>query len=239
MSFEIIYETDEDQEIYWLFRNEAQTMREAGMRVSTEPSESATKLLRRCLIIDGENYPDDPRYLQNGKIYASYNLIDLWYPLIQDLTIETLFCEELGNGAAKAVKAHGWSRAFVKNAVKSLVEEDPLESVWPDVSFDVMREKFAMNPRKGPYALREYLPPETFEEERRYWVMGDRIHHSSGVIPDIVTEAALRLAKLGGVFYTIDATPELIVEINGGESSDRKTDNTAEDFASWIKQAFD
>ena len=239
MPFEIIYQIDEEGDIFWLFRNEAETMRAAGMSVRTEPSDSATKLLRRCCIIEEEDYPRDPRYLQNGKIYACYNRIDLWYPLVQDLTIETLFCKELGNGAAEVVKAHGWSRAFVKNAVKSLVEEDPLESVWPDVSFDVMREKFAVNPRKGLYALRKYLPPETFEEERRYWVMGDRIHHSSGVIPDIVTEAARRLSELGGVFYTIDATPELIVEIGAGESCDRKSDNTAEDFASWIKQAFD
>jgi Uma2 family endonuclease len=118
------------------------------------------------------------------------------------------------------------------------VEECPLESVWPDVSFEVMQEKFSLNPRKGPYALRQYLPPQHFAEERRYWVMGDQIHHSSGIIPDIVYEAQKRLSIFGGVFYTIDATPDMIVEINGGESSDRKTDNTAEDFARWIKEAF-
>ena len=64
------------------------------------------------------------------------------------------------------------------------------------------------------------------------------MHHSSGCIPKIVFEVMERLASFSGVFYTIDATPELIVEINGGESSDRKTDNKAEDFAAWIKHAF-
>jgi hypothetical protein len=53
-----------------------------------------------------------------------------------------------------------------------------------------------------------------------------------------VKEAKARLDAFGGVFYTIDATEALIVEINPGESSDRKTNNTAEDFASWIRAAF-
>jgi hypothetical protein len=51
-------------------------------------------------------------------------------------------------------------------------------------------------------------------------------------------EAEKRLRTVGGVFYTIDATPELIVEINPGESSDRKTNNTQDDFIKWIMEAF-
>ena len=40
-----------------------------------------------------------------------------------------------------------------------------------------------------------------------------------------------------GIFYTIDAT-ELIYKVGSGECRDRKTDNKAEDFARWIKNAF-
>jgi hypothetical protein len=238
MSFELIYYSEAKDEVYWLYQQEIEAMRAAGLISNLEPSESATRLLRRCLIVDEENFPSDPRYIQNGRTYTNLTRIDRWYPLIEDLTIPTFFSTQLGDDEAAAARARGWSRCFIKNSVKSLVGEDPLESTWPDVAFDVMLEQFSTNPRPGPYALRQYLPPRHFEEERRYWVVGDRVHHSSGKIPDIVHEAKARLAPFGGVFYTIDATPGLIVEINGGESSDRKTDNTAEDFAGWIKQAF-
>lgn len=235
---ELIYHSDEDGDIYWLYRNEAESMRAAGLRVRLKPSRSATRLLHRGPLVDEEDFSQDARYVQNGRTYANHCRIDRWYPLIESLTIPTVFCEQLGDAALEKIRARGWSRCFIKNAVKSLVEEDPLESVWPDVSFETMVEKFSQNPRKGPYALREYYPPDRFQEEKRYWVMGNRIHHSSGQIPRIVLEAKERLAELGGVFYTIDATPELIVEINSGESADRKTDNTAEDFAAWIRAAF-
>jgi len=236
MSFEIIYPAEDSGEIYWLFQSEAETMRAAGMVVRTVPSEAATRLLRRSLICDEEDFPSDLRYIQNGRCYANLTRIDRWYPVIENLTIPTMFCDTLGYEAVDLLQRRGWTRCFVKNAVKSLAEDCPLESVWPVVGFDVMREKFAMNPRIGPYALRQYLPPEHFLEERRYWVIGNDIYHSSSRIPNIVYQAKKRLDIFGGVFYTIDATPDIIVEINGGESSDRKTDNTVADFSNWIKK---
>jgi len=238
MSFELIYDSEDGISPHWLYQQEVETMRAAGLTVALKPSEKATTLLRRGLIIDEEDFPHDPRYLQDGQTYANYGRIDRWYPLIADLTIPTVFCDYLDARAAAAARELGWARAFVKNSYKSLVEENPLESVWPDVSFESMLEQFSKNPRKGPYALRQYLPPEHFKGERRYWVIGDQIHHSSGRIPWIVKEAKARLDTFGGIFYTIDATDALVVEINPGESSDRKTNNTAEDFALWVKSAF-
>lgn len=238
MAFELIYDSEDGLSPHWLYQQEAESMRAAGLTVVLKPSEEAKTLLRRGLIIEEEDFPEDPRYLQDGRTYANYGRIDRWYPMIADLTIRTVFSDVLDEDVTAAVKELGWSRTFVKNSVKSLVEEDPLESVWPDVSFQSMLEQFSRNPRKGPYALREYLPPEHFESERRYWVVGNQIHHSSGQIPGIVKEAKARLDAFGGIFYTIDATEALIVEINPGESSDRKTDNRAEDFASWIRAAF-
>jgi hypothetical protein len=235
---ELIYGADPDGDVDWLYRNEVESMRAAGLNVRLEPSPAATHLLRRGPIVDEEDYPKDSRYLQNAHTYTNHCRIDRWYPLIESLTIPTVFCKQLGANALKRICAQGWSRCFVKNAVKSLVEKDPLESAWPGVSFETMAEKFSQNPRKGPYALREYYAPERFREEKRYWGMGTRIHHSSGRTPEIVFEERDRLAEFGGVFYTIDATPELIVEINSGESADRKTDNTAGDFAAWIRETF-
>jgi hypothetical protein len=237
-ALEIIYCSDEDGDIYWPYRNEAEAMRAAGLSVRTEPSGFATRLVRRGPIVEEEDFPRDARYVQSGQTYANYSRIDRWFPLIEPLTIPTVFCEQLGEQAVEMIRARGWSRCFIKDAVKSLVEEDPLESVWPDIPMQTLREKFAMNPRKGPFALREYILPERFQEEKRYWVMGNRVHHSSGRIPEIVFAAKERLNQFRGVFYTIDATPELIVEVNSGESADRKTDNHAEDFAAWIRQAF-
>lgn len=239
MSFELIYEEDNEGQVFWLLRNEFKTMQEIGLCARTKPSSTATRLLRRGRIVDEENFPKDPRYVQNSQIYGNCCYINRWYPVIEDLTIPTVFCNQLGPEAILLAKQRNWNRVFIKNSVKSLVEENPLDSVWPDVPLEILVQKFSQNPRKGPYALRQYLPPETFEKERRFWVMGNRIHHSSSEVPKIVKEAASRLSQLGGVFYTIDATPELIVEINAGESSDRKTDNRAEDFAQWIKDAFD
>lgn len=239
MSFQLIYEEDEEGKIFSPFRNDADAMRAVGICVGTRPSAEASTLLRRGSVIDEKEFPIDPRYLQNGRIYGCYAYIHRWYSRIENLTIPTIFCDDLGPVSIAAIQARGWDRAFVKDAVKSLVEDDPLESVWPDVSFEVMRQKFSTTKRGGPYALRQYLPPETFEAERRYWVIDSQIHHSRGEIPDIVTEAAERLRQFGGIFYAIDATPDLIVEINAGESSDRKTDNRAEDFARWIQRAFD
>ena len=65
------------------------------------------------------------------------------------------------------------------------------------------------------------------------------IYHRHNVIPNVVIEAAKRLDKLGSKYYTIDATPEFVVEVNPGESSDRHAVNSAELFASWIKKEFD
>jgi len=239
MAFELIYQDDEDGRIFWLHRNEAKTMRAAGLTVRTKPSRTATTLLRRGPIMDEATCPKDPRYLQSPQIYSNYCCVHRWYEAIADLTIPTVFVNELGAEATKALEARGWKRAFVKNCIKSLVKENPLESVYPDVSFEELERGFAecsYSPR--PFALRQYLPADLFENEKRYWVIGHTIRHSSGKIPEIVREAAARLAVFGGVFYTIDATPDLIVEVNGGESSDRKTDNRAKDFAFWIKEAF-
>jgi hypothetical protein len=236
--FQIVYEA-EDENIYWLFQREAEMMDKAGVSVCIEPSPSSTDLLLRSRIVAPADFPEDARYIQSREVYYDHLTIARWYPLIKDLTIPTIFCEELNEEASEAIFKEGWEKAFVKNGHKSIVEDSPLDSVWPDVSFESMLKKFSEHAFQGNgFALREYLPMVDFAKERRYWIIGSKIHHSSGNIPNIVKEAANRLKPLGGIFYTIDATPELIVEVNSGETSDRKTDNSAEDFTRWVKEAF-
>ena len=102
----------------------------------------------------------------------------------------------------------------MKNSIKSLHEVDPELSVWPNTSFFKMKQKFEDFPPIAPgFCIRKYLAPSFFKNEKRYWVMGANIHHSCGKIPEVVREAASRLSVLKGVFYTIDATPELIIEV--------------------------
>lgn len=76
------------------------------------------------------------------------------------------------------------------------------------------------------------------QEEERYWVLNGNIYHRHNNIPDVVKEAAKRLNTMGSKYYTIDATPDFVVEVNPGESSDRHAVNSAELFASWIKKEF-
>ena len=114
-----------------------------------------------------------------------------------------------------------------------------MASVWPINSIEELRCKYENLPYKGVYAVRKFINPEIFYDEERYWVILNKIYHRSGVIPDIVREAVERLSVLGSNYYTIDAIPDMIVEINPGESSDRLGVNSGELFAMWWKDAFD
>lgn len=150
MSLELIYDSEDGISPHWIYQQEVESMHAAGLTVVLKPSKDAKTLLRRGLIVDEEDFPDDPRYVQNSQTYASYGRIDRWYPLIADLTIRTFFCDSLEENVAEAVKELGWTRAFVKNSFKSLVEEDPLESVWPDVPLNQCSSSFRKTLGKGP-----------------------------------------------------------------------------------------
>ena len=102
-----------------------------------------------------------------------------------------------------------------------------------------MKKLYDKKPFEGKFAIRKFIEQEIIEKEERYWVFNGNIYHRHNVIPNVVIEAAKRLDKLGSKYYTIDATPEFVVEVNPGESSDRHAVNSAELFASWIKKEFD
>lgn len=239
MSFQIVYEVDPSTGEPCPFPREYEQLKKKGYPVTTNPSDQATRLLYRCPILDKGDYPKDSRYIGNESTYLSYNHMPTWYSLISDLTIPTFFIDDLGPSTIEEIKSRGWERAFIKDTVKSLFMETADPSTWPTTPMDEISKNFdKLGRAELGFCVRKYLEPEVFQNERRYWVMQGRIHHSSGQIPDIVMEAEKRLRTVGGVFYTIDATPELIVEINPGESSDRKTNNTQDDFIKWIMEAF-
>lgn len=239
MSFQIVYEVDPATGEPCPFPREYEQLKKKGYPVTIHPSDQATRLLYRCPILDKGGYPKDSRYIGNELTYQSYNHMPTWYSLITDLTIPTFFTNELGSRTIEEIKSQGWERAFIKDSAKSLFVESPDPSTWPVTSMaEISKNLKAFGRAEEGFSVREYFDPAHFKDERRYWVMNSRVRHSSSVIPDIVHEAAKRLNQLAGLFYTIDATPEIVVEINSGESSDRKTDNTQDDFIKWIMAAF-
>lgn len=244
MSLQLIYESiagaSDEQDPLWRdpFAWEAKAMIAAGIAAATSPSSEASCLIYRGGLLSEDDYPRDPRFLGTPQIFARYLYIRNWYPIISDLTIETFFVEALDDAAIREIKLRGWNKAFVKDSAKSAVYESVDQSVWPTSSMADIEAVLRRWPHKGGFSIRKYLEPLHFEEERRYWVMNGNVYVSGGVVPSIVQEAADRLYGLGGNLFTIDATPSLIVEVNPGEASDRKVNNSEVEFIAWIIAEF-
>lgn len=208
----------------------------ASVGLSAIP-EAERLVLRASVGYCQRHYPEDKRYLHNLNTYRHYAYLSHYYPVIEDLTIETFFVDALGEAVDEGMRARGWDRAFIKNDMFALSHLAPSLSIYPDTSFEEMMSYFreeACFAAEGRYAIRRLLNPEALVGDERYFVFGDSIYHQSGNIPDIVREGAERLRGLGGKYFIIDATPELIIEVNPGESSDRHAVNPPEVFARWL-----
>ena len=239
---EIIYVKDKNapSQISPVFQPEVEAMKQLGIRVGTTPSSDSEQLFYRGFIMHSkEQYPNDKRFIQGWKEYDAILSMSKNYDLIKDISIPTFFVDKLDKSVEKKIISRGWDKAFIKNEKKSLWDEGELASMWPINSIEELRCKYENLPYKGVYAVRKFINPEIFYDEERYWVILNKIYHRSGVIPDIVREAVERLSVLGSNYYIIDAIPDMIVEINPGESSDRLGVNSGELFAMWWKDAFD
>ena len=239
--FQIIFPSDpkNEKKINRFFMNDAEVMQKMGLNVGTKPMEDATVLMYRgFVILDEEKYPNDPRYLNTFKENINYTFMSIYLPFIADLSIETFFANELNETLLKELQKRNWDKAFIKKDRRALEHIEEGKSVWPDTSLEEMKELYDQNPFEGKYAIRKFIDKDIIDQEERYWVLNGNIYHRHNKIPDVVQEAAKRLNKLGSKYYTIDATPEFVVEVNPGESSDRHAVNSAELFASWIKKEF-
>jgi len=239
--FQVIYPSEENNkdEIIARFQGDAQAMKDIGLLVGTKALESATSLMYKGFCIyKKEDYPKDCRFLNSYQEYANYAPLSIYYPHIAELSIETFFVDELNDDVLKLIQDKGWSKVFIKKDSKALEHIDEGKSLWPQTSFAEMLQLYDENPFDGKFAIRKFIEPEIIEKEERYWVLNGNVYHRLNQIPEVVKEAAKRLNKLGSKYYTIDATPEFIVEVNPGESSDRHAVNSAELFASWIKKEF-
>ncbi len=240
-TFQIIYPASEsnENEIHWLFQTDAKALQEVGIMVGTKPLDLAETLMYKGFIIyTKEIYPDDKRYINSFEEYINYLYLSKYYQHIADLTIETFFVDELDEKLPVLIREKAWSKAFIKRDAKSLEHIEKGKSVWPDTSLEEMKDLYGESKFEGKYAIRQFIQPELLKDEIRYWVLNGRIYRRNNIIPNIVKEAAARLNKLGSNYYTIDATTELVIEVNPGETSDRHAENSAELFASWIKKEF-
>ena len=240
--FQIIFPSDpnfENTNIDSFFLNDAKVLQKIGINVGTKPMDDATVLMYKgFVILEEAKYPKDPRYLNTFEHNMKYRHMSVYHPLIADLSIQTFFVDDLNDKVLEEIKKRNWKKAFIKKDIIALEHLEEGKSVWPNTSLDEMKKLYDEIKVKGKYAIRKYVSKEIIEHEERYWVFNGNIYHRHNVIPDVVKEAAKRLNTLGSKYYTIDATPEFVVEVNPGESSDRHAVNSAELFASWIKKEF-
>lgn len=251
MKLQIIYKTicfepsTPDYHNGWL--SEMDGMREIGLDVSDKPDPNAERLLYRSPIIYNEkDFPSDSRFISRWEDYNSIKNLSEYFPLIEDITIPSFITDELNDHTVIEINRRGWKRAFVRSNEKSLKycfpESHTMEDlpIWPEVSMDALAKEYNKyrDRMKPPYIVRKFMPENIMQQEERYWVLNNHIYHRSGIIPFVVEEAAQRLRVLNVPYYVIDATPEFIVELNPGVSSDAYPENIPDFFPQWIKKEF-
>lgn len=238
---QIVYRSSDENkdEIHHLYQDEANAMKAEGIMIGVKPKYHAEYLIYRGFSIVKEiDYPKDERFIQGFKEHINYLFLSKYYPHIEDLTIETFFVDKLDERVPDLIKERSWVKAFIKKEISALEHIEEGKSVWPDTSIEEMSKLFSKYKFDGKFGIRKLVQKEIIDNEERYWVFNGNIYHRQDKIPEVVKEAAKRLNKLGSRYYTIDATPEFVVEVNPGESSDRHAVNSAELFASWFKKEF-
>ena len=112
--------------------------------------------------------------------------------------------------------------------------------VWPEVSMDKLASAYGQRiaTMPPPYIIRQFMPDQVFLKEERFWILNHHAYHRSGYIPKVVQEAVNRLRPLQSPYYVIDATPDFVVEVNPGVSSDSYAQNIPHFFPKWIQHEF-
>lgn len=229
----------------WL--NEMKAMEDLGIAVSDTPSLSAERLLYRSYIIsEKHHFPNDKRYISRWEDYCSTSDMSVYLPLIQDLTIPSFITQQLDDKVIEEIRRRKWKRAFVRSSLKSLKyifpESNTTEDlpIWPEISIEKLAESYNLHKdtMKPPYIIRKYVAEQSIWQEERYWILNNHVYHRSGIIPEVVTFAVERLKCLHAPYYVIDATPDFIVEVNPGVSSDPYPENIPLNFPAWIKKEF-
>jgi hypothetical protein len=225
--------------IHEYFLAEANAMINVGLDVGTIPFNDATQLLYRGFTINNKHdYPYDFRYINCYDQYIIFSNISFYYQYIHDLTIETFFSDKLDESVISELGKRKWNKAFIKRESRALESFIDGKSIWPDTSFVEMTKLYDTYNINGKFAIRKYVEKDIIKKEERYWVINGKIYHRFSRIPSVVKEVVSRLSQFGSKYYTIDATPSFVIEVNPGESSDRLAVNSPEMFANWFKNEF-
>jgi hypothetical protein len=157
------------------------------------------------------------------ETYLSTHYLPNWYPLIHDLTPETVvFSAE--EDLEPRLRRLGWDRFFIKDYVKSLktsvgsIVERP-----EDIAIVLSEMEKFRGQIEGGVCVRR-VEPFVEGTERRYFVIGGRPFSPApdGEIPEIVRACASRIAS---PFFSVDVVhredgADRVVEIGDGQVSD-------------------
>lgn len=159
----------------------------------------------------------------SAEEYAATHHLPQWYPLLIELTAETLVLEE-GADFIDALRGSDWSGYFVKDYVKSLSTAGGSLVARPeDIAGVVSLMRKYRGFVEGGVCVRrkeEYEPAS----ERRYFVFRGRPLSTDHEVPELVTICASRIQS---PFYSVDVARrrdgELrVIELGDGQVSDRK-----------------
>lgn len=241
--YQVVFQEDREEpgKVVHYWREDCEAFRKAGIPVGLRPLAEAEHLIyRSTTVYHPEDYPTDPRYVHTYDVNNFYLMMHRYLPVIEDLSIPTFFVDQLDERVDEEMARRGWKEAFIKKDAKALEAWGDGMSFYPRHSFAEMQPYFDKIIGEK-YCIRKVMDADyIMEHDTRYWVLNGKVYRRDGLpIPEIVLEAADRLIKAkGGRYFTIDATPRFVIEVNPGESSDRHGENSAELFASWFADAF-
>jgi hypothetical protein len=139
-----------------------------GVNVSTRPDEDTSHLMYKGYsIIDPENYPSDPRFLNSFEHNINYLLMSVYYPLIADLSIETFFVDDLNESVIAEIKNKGWDKAFIKRERRALEHIEEGKSIWPNTSFEEMKALYDEMQIEGKFAIRKFIEKDILTETKQ------------------------------------------------------------------------
>jgi len=160
--------------------------------------------------------------------YTSCHYLPSWYPILSDLTAETIVFAT-GDDVAAALRERGWTGCFLKDYVKSLGGSSLITDLDAIPEVVAKMKKFRGQIEGGLCAreIEDYDPAS----ERRHFVYHGVAHSADGQVPSLVQEVA---ARIKSPFYSVDTIMRRdgvlrVVEIGDGQVSDLKE---------WTPQAF-
>jgi hypothetical protein len=171
------------------------------------------------------------RPLTVEDVYAATHYLPNWYPLIADLTPETIVIP-IGADIESELGRLGWEAYFLKDYVKSLKTGPGSIVRTPREALNVIDEmQMYRGEIEGGLCVRR-VEDFVLETERRYFVLNGISHGPDGKsVPQIVSQCSERIAS---PFFSIDVVRRSdgalrVVEIGDGQVSD---------LVGWSPEAF-